>query len=48
MVRPEKFVGDLHEALSKFADHSQKLAAAPIVNTNALTSTTNRPAPSAN
>ena len=37
LVRPEKFVGDLHEALSKLA-----------ANTNALTSATNRPAPSAN
>jgi RND family efflux transporter MFP subunit len=51
LVRPEKFVGDLHEALSKMAantvnDGSKKLAAG--ANTNALTSATNRPAPSAN
>jgi RND family efflux transporter MFP subunit len=52
LVRPEKFVGDLHEALSKMAANtvndrsSTKLAAG--INTNALTSATNHPAPSAN
>jgi len=52
LVRPEKYVGDLHEALSKMAantvsdGNSRKFAAG--ANTNALTSATNRPAPSAN
>jgi RND family efflux transporter MFP subunit len=52
LVRPEKFVGDLREALSKMAANtasdsgSRKLAAG--ANTNALVSATNQPAPSAN
>jgi RND family efflux transporter MFP subunit len=51
MVRPEKFVGDLHDALSKMAANTasdgnpRKFAAG--ANTNALTSATNQPAPSA-
>ncbi len=51
MVRPEKFVGDLHEALSKMAantatdGNARKFATG--ANTNALTSATNQPAPSA-
>src|SRR6185503_7556685 len=45
LVRPEKFVGDLHEALNKMAantaaDNSSKRLAAG-ANTNALTSATN-------
>jgi len=52
MVRPEKYIGDLHEALSKMAantasdSNARKLGAG--ANTNALTSATNRPAPIAN
>ena len=52
LVRPEKFVGDLHEALSKMAantvtEHdSRKLGAR--VNTNALVSATNPPAAGGN
>ena len=52
MVRPDKFVGDLHEALSKMAANTagdgaaRKFAAG--ANTNALTSATNQPAASAN
>ena len=52
LVRPEKFVGDLHEALSKMAANtvidrnSRKLGAT--VNTNALVSATNPPTTGAN
>jgi hypothetical protein len=46
-VRPEKSIGNLHEALLKF--NSKKFAAtASLANTNALSSATNQPAPSAN
>jgi multidrug efflux pump subunit AcrA (membrane-fusion protein) len=43
LIRPEKFSGDLHEALSRMAANT-----ATLVNTNTLTSATNQPAPSAN
>ncbi len=42
LVRPEKSVGDLHTALSKLAANQA------VVNTNTLTSATNRTAPAAN
>ncbi len=49
LVRPEKPVGDLQEALKKFSANSKKLAAVDsLANTNTLTSATNQPAPSAN
>ena len=49
LVRPEKALGDLQEALKKFAGNSKKLAAVDsLANTNTLTSATNQPAPSAN
>ena len=43
LVRPEKAIGDLHTAFSKVAANNHA-----IVNTNAISSTTNQPAPSAN
>ena len=43
LVRPEKSVGDLHTALSKLTANSRA-----VVNTNTLTSATNRTAPAAN
>jgi RND family efflux transporter MFP subunit len=43
LVRPEKSVGDLRTALSKFAANSRA-----VVNTNTLTSSTNQVAPAAN
>jgi len=55
LVRPERSVGNLRDALNKFnattpyAANSKKLTAtASLANTNTLTSTTNQPAPSAN
>jgi RND family efflux transporter MFP subunit len=43
LVRPEKSIGDLHTALSKLAANSRS-----IVNTNTLTTATNRAVPAAN
>jgi len=48
LVRPEKSVGNLHDALLKFNARTRLAATDSIVNTNALTSATNQPAPSAN
>jgi HlyD family secretion protein len=43
LVRPENVNGDIHAALNKLAANSRT-----VVNTNAVSSATNRPAPSAN
>lgn len=48
LVRPEKSVGNLHDALLKFNSRTKLAATGSLANTNTLTSATNQPAPNAN
>ena len=50
LVRPDKFNGDIQSVLGRLAENGageKKIAAAAVINTNTLTSATNRPVPRA-